>query len=567
MLLPPSSTTQTSAKLADKIDFLERVGSSYGYANSKRGFIDDWRSSEFPTLLRPLKLPQRFFRQQKPYSEQTREERHCDNFSEPEVYLDYAGSAIPTRTLLSHISQSEQILANPHSMGGGLASDRTLKLMQLAKDRVMQHFGIQHEIFGVDELDKNGVNEEHDISCTMPCPGYQLSFTSGATESLRLIAERFPWGHAKITANQSSHMRLGNANNGALPIKSIQAQSILLYPRNVHTSVIGMRNIAMQRGAQFQCVLVDELLGATCDWFQNLIKGAMSYEHREVEVHHAENKDEEKKEEQHSSAAFQVDDFRVQIESADAIKDSTSCKTVWMHHLLVLPLECNFGGDRFDWSRTSAMARKCSFSSFVHCSSAHHPQSTTIRFRHKWHILLDTTKAAATSPVNLRTLAAGGPDFAVISLYKMLGSPTGLGALFVRKNLRKRRNEVDHIDEHDKTRESPVIEASCITKQQSMMSEHLLSGRIVLERNLPSRQFFGGGSVDLVMPEKDVMVPQNTSRAASVTLESDEDENIDLGVMVHGTEHFRGIANLTHGFQELDDLGGMEAVSARLLHS
>jgi len=31
--------------------------------------------------------------------------------------------------------------------------------------------------------------------------------------------------------------------------------------------------------------------------------------------------------------------------------------------------------------------------------------------------------------------------------------------------------------------------------------------------------------------------------------------------MVHGTEHFRGIANLVYGFQEVKDLGGMHAVS------
>ena len=38
-------------------------------------------------------------------------------------------------------------------------------------------------------------------------------------------------------------------------------------------------------------------------------------------------------------------------------------------------------------------------------------------------------------------------------------------------------------------------------------------------------------------------------------------EHVDLGVMVHGTEHFRGIANLVYGFQEVKDLGGMHAVS------
>ena len=138
-----SATPITSIKLKAKADFLARAGRSYGYTNSKKGFIDDWRLSEFPTLIPPLTL------QSKEQGDGNRGEQ-----SEPEVYLDFAGSAIPTRTLLSRICSEEQVLANPHSQGGGLASDRTLTLMQLAKDRAMQHFGIRHEAFGFGELDK-----------------------------------------------------------------------------------------------------------------------------------------------------------------------------------------------------------------------------------------------------------------------------------------------------------------------------------------------------------------------------------------------------------------------------
>ena len=69
-------------------------------------------------------------------------QEHNNAEEQLEVYLDYAGSAIPTRSLLTRISNtSAQILANPHSLGGGLASDRTIKLMQLSKDCVIQHLG------------------------------------------------------------------------------------------------------------------------------------------------------------------------------------------------------------------------------------------------------------------------------------------------------------------------------------------------------------------------------------------------------------------------------------------
>ena len=161
-----------SPRLAAKLEFLERVGDRYGYGDSQKGFIDNWRTFEFPFLIPPIKLQPNT--QQKNVVKSS-DVHHTDD-GDREVYLDYAGSSIPTRTLLSTISNNDtQVLANPHSIGGGLASDRTLKLMQLSKDRIMQHFGIQHESFGLDELDNN----DDDKSCNT---GYQLAFTSGATD-------------------------------------------------------------------------------------------------------------------------------------------------------------------------------------------------------------------------------------------------------------------------------------------------------------------------------------------------------------------------------------------------
>jgi len=569
-----------SATLAAKIDFLERMESRYGYANSKKGFIDDWRSCEFPKLIPPLKLrPSRV--QQKP-SPESSSGHYCndaialcnESSSEPEVYLDYAGSAIPTRTLLSHmISHHAQILANPHSQGGGLASDRTLKLIQLTKDRIKQHFGIQHETFGLDELDNedeyNKIREDNTNHVT-PCPGYQLVFTSGATESLRLIAERFPWSSMKVTADQKSRIILSSNNNTGIlqsnsdasahylssQLKWVKACSVLLYPRNVHTSVIGMRQIALQRGAQFQCVSVDELLGATSEWFRKLTEGSMSYEYRETKIHDAEKKDEGRKDE---PGVYKANVVSGKVENTTG--EPTTCKTIWIHHLLVLPLECNFGGDRFDWSNTAAMARESCSSSYLHCSSEN-DERITIRVRHKWHILLDTAKAAATSPVDLPTLAHGGPDFAVVSFYKMFGAPTGLGALFVKKHRRRKQSGERVTEERDETNESQATDASYMTTY-SVPKKYYLSGGITVERSISPRQFFGGGSVDVVLAEKDFMVPRNfTTNLVNGSIGSDEDEHIDLGVMVHGTEHFRGIASLVHGFQELDDLGGMEAISS-----
>ena len=525
--------TPSPPRLAAKLEFLERVGDLYGYGNSQKGFIDIWRTKEFPFLIPPIKL--------QPNTQQmnvvkSSDEHHTDD-GDREVYLDYAGSAIPTRTLLSTISNNDtQILANPHSIGGGLASDRTLKLMQLSKDRIMQHFGIQHESFGLDELDNN---DDDDKSCNT---GYQLAFTSGATDSLRLVAERFPWNYIKVSAlhyscladNDEKGLRQESSNL----LKSIQAQSILLYPRNVHTSVIGMRQIALQRGAQFHCTTVDDLLGATSGWFQSLIERSMIYKQ-------CQSVDEEKKDDKLHTA------YQTNHEHSTKVEATTACKTIYMHHLLVLPLECNFGGDRFDWSKTVSSARNSCFTASLFCKvdggNDAEQQSTTIRICHKWHILLDTAKAAATSPVHLPTSVGGGPDYAVVSFYKMFGSPTGLGALFIKKQRqRKRKRRNQHSENGD---------------QRAEESDEF----VINSSSVPPRHYFGGGSVDIVLSDEDFVVPRNNKPAAAPTTNHlHENEHVNLGTLVHGTEHFRGIVNLAHGFQELDDLGGMEAVSNTL---
>ena len=61
-----------------------------------------------------------------------------------EVYLDYAGSALPTRSQLRNIFKGEyhcpqsQVLANPHSMGPAAA--RTLSEIERVKKRILDHF-------------------------------------------------------------------------------------------------------------------------------------------------------------------------------------------------------------------------------------------------------------------------------------------------------------------------------------------------------------------------------------------------------------------------------------------
>ena len=50
----------------------------------------------------------------------------------------------------------------------------------------------------------------------------------------------------------------------------------------------------------------------------------------------------------------------------------------------------------------------------------------------RWYVLVDAAKAAATSRLSLS--GEHRPDFVAVSFYKMMGMPTGLGALLIRRD-------------------------------------------------------------------------------------------------------------------------------------
>ena len=302
------------------------------------------------------------------------------------VYLDYAGAALPSISQQLQSMQLPSILANPHTTGP--AASHTKLLLEQAKQLVL-------------ELLQGYSTDSH--------PGYDILFTSGTTEALRIIAEQFPWTCCP----------------------TCKTQSTLVYSNHSHTSVLGMRESAMAHGGTYQ---------------------------------------------EYPLAAFVTTSFtslqqqqRQQQWYPPPPPTNCSCH---VQHLLVLPVECNFSGERPNLSRVLSTIS----------SSSH------------WMTMLDIAKAASTSPINLHTL---NPDMACLSFYKLFGTPTGLGALLVRRNVTS-------------------------TLQQS-------SGC----------RYFGGGSVNMVLP-------------TSVIRKE--------GLVHHGTPHFRGIASIVYGVQELTAIGGMVAI-------
>lgn len=537
---------------AAKLEFLERVGSRYGYRNSERGYIDDWREKEFPSLISPLHIITA--------SDNASETTEKDDFLEQEVYLDYAGSALPTRSQLSQCLSTQQtqyqILANPHSMGGGHASDRTMVLIQRVKEEIRNHFGINHDRLCLGENNE----EEEEIEREKEDDQYQFIFTSGATASLKLVAERFPWTSLKFTTSSTSTAGqqysqilmkcdvIPSTNDDSIQynnLHSIHFRSILLYPKNAHTSVIGMRNISLQHEATFHCVTVEELLleATSPSWFQRLVvDDATIISYKDSMEESLKNHDSLLDDANYCRSEEKKDDHNVvQEQCCEGDMTSVTCKTIWVHHLLVLPQECNFSGDRFDWSDTVSAARNSTFCTYLNCSTATTgARHQLLRVCHKWNILLDVAKAAATSLVDIPNMYA--PDYAVASFYKMFGYPTGLGILIMKKEPKRVKRIMDDTSEE----ESLMINSSEAPSLQQ--EENVHSPR--------RRHYFGGGSVDVILPHKDFVITRNSQQL----VDNDNGEHVDLAVMVHGTEHFRGILQLTHGFKELTSLGGMKAI-------
>jgi molybdenum cofactor sulfurtransferase len=288
-------------------------------------------------------------------------------------------------------------------------------LMEEVKTRILDFFGAhpgRYAAFRKAASEDNDRNDDDDDEKNDEMhPGYEIVFTSGTTEALRIVSERFPF-------------RRG---------------SLFVYPQNSHTSVIGIRESVQAKDAAFVCRTMDQL---------------------EKDIEWGDPK-----------SAW--------IGSIDTCAEIT----LQSKHLVALPLECNFGGDRLTCCR-SLVSKLRQLSKGLD----------------SYYSLLDIAKAAATGEINLRSL---DPDFAVLSFYKLFGEPTGLGCLLVRRT---------------------AIKLLC----------------------LDSRHYFGGGSVDVLLPTTDFYAPRK--------------EPSPLAQLSSGTVHFRGIVALHAGFDELECLGGMSLI-------
>jgi len=421
------STAQHKRQLSQrrrKENFLREAGDDYGYRNSELGFIDNWRPRELPNLLQP----------------------NCSFGSVPcerEVYLDYAGAALPHRQQLQEIMQGnlQNILANPHSTGPA-AARTSLAVEQVKKQLLDLWHGHPGKLaaLGKGHALANG-HGEYDVEDFHP--GYEVFFTSGTTQALQIVAENFPWQSAS-TADEG-------------------ASSTLVYPMNSHTSVIGMRGPALAKGAAFECWNMAEI--------ENAIQGDQFVE-------------------------------RITRKRNQTLSDNQNSI---FPNLLVFPAECNFSGEKVSVESLVAQLHKSD-------RAAHGDRKT-------WWTMVDLAKAACTSPLHLRRLDM---DFACVSFYKIFGEPTGLGCLLVKRSA------------------LPILSGpGALTTEVSPKASCLP----------PVPSYFGGGSVDVVLPRQDYVV-----RRGAMDSESSSTP------LTHGTIHFRGIVALEAGLKLINRMGGMGTI-------
>ncbi|EFN88009.1 molybdenum cofactor sulfurase 1 [Harpegnathos saltator] len=127
-----------------------------------------------------------------------------------ECYVDHAGAALYTDTMIRNIGDDLQrcLYANPHSVG--IPSSSTRDIVDHMRDRILNHF--------------NTTPDE-----------YSVIFTSGATASLKTIAETFLF-------KEYESNRIGRHTGH------------FVYVQDNHTSVLGMRDVVAARNASITCL-------------------------------------------------------------------------------------------------------------------------------------------------------------------------------------------------------------------------------------------------------------------------------------------------------------------------
>ncbi|XP_029046402.1 molybdenum cofactor sulfurase 3 isoform X2 [Osmia bicornis bicornis] len=127
-----------------------------------------------------------------------------------ECYLDHAGATLYSDTQIKNVAAdlNHSLYANPHSIGS--ASNVTQDIIERIRYLILDHFHTSSE-------------------------EYSVIFTSGATDSLKIIADTFLF-HKDQTTNVLS------------------SPGHFVYTQDNHTSVLGMREVVVKKGVKITCL-------------------------------------------------------------------------------------------------------------------------------------------------------------------------------------------------------------------------------------------------------------------------------------------------------------------------
>jgi len=148
------------------------------------------------------------------------------------TYLDHAGATLYSgKQLKDHLSDlSSNLYSNPHSRSP--SSKQTTAIIDSVRELVLRFFN---------------TSLEH----------YDIVFTSGCTAALSLLSQTFPWqseeeGKLNITCSSDES---GARGDSAAPGHGYSGTgSCFCYLDDNHTSVVGMREVALSQGSLTRCV-------------------------------------------------------------------------------------------------------------------------------------------------------------------------------------------------------------------------------------------------------------------------------------------------------------------------
>lgn len=179
---------------------------------------------------------------------------------------------------------------------------------------------------------------------------YSVVFTSGCTQSLKLVVESF-----QFSVDEEDASNCGS----------------YVYLRDNHTSVLGLRELAIDKNADVIHISHDEFLTA------------LNQEH--------------------------ITPYK------DKYKNDGNT-------LLVYPAQSNFNGYKYPIDCVKNIKDGC-LNQYV--------KKHLSKINCNWYILLDAAAFAATNKLDLSEVQ---PDFLCMSFYKIFGFPTGLGALLIKND-------------------------------------------------------------------------------------------------------------------------------------